>query len=73
MDLAGLEVKDHVIHELVRLTGPRDGRPGFTFSDLRARLLPSALCRAFPARALTADDLIEAAGEVRPSPVVKNI
>lgn len=73
MDLAGLEVKDHVIHELVRLTGPRDGRPGLTFSDLRARLLPSALCRAFPARALTADDLIEAAGEVRPSPVVKNI
>src|ERR1700722_12635858 len=27
MDLAGVEVKDHVIHELVRLTGPRDGRP----------------------------------------------
>src|SRR3984957_6690604 len=27
MDLDGLSVKEHVIHELVRLTGPRDGRP----------------------------------------------
>jgi AAA+ superfamily predicted ATPase len=73
MDLTGLEAKENVIHELVRLTGPRDGRPGFTFSDLRSRLLPNALCRAFPARALSETDLIDAAGEVRPSPVVKNV
>lgn len=72
MDLDGLNIKDQTIHELVRLTGSRDGQPGFTFSDLRSRLLPDALCRAFPSRALSADDLILAAKEVRPSPVVKN-
>ena len=72
MDLDGLSIKDQTIHELVRLTGPRDGRPGLTFSDLRSKLLPDALCRAFPSRALTADDLIAAAKEVRPSPVVGN-
>ena len=72
MDLDGVDAKDHAIRELVRLTGPQDGRPGFTFSDLRSRLLPDALCRAFPARALTAEDLIAAAKEVRPSPVVRN-
>ena len=72
MDLDGLTIKDQTIPELVRLTGPRDGRPGLTFSDLRSKLLPDALCRAFPSRALTEDDLIAAAKEVRPSPVVGN-
>jgi len=72
MDLDGLSLKDETIHELVRLTAPRDGRPGLTFSDLRSKLLPDALCRAFPSRALTGDDLIAAANEVRPSPVAGN-
>jgi AAA+ superfamily predicted ATPase len=70
MDLEGLGVKDQTIHELVRLTGQRDGQPGFTFSDLRSKLLPDALCRAFPNRPLTAEDLVSAARDVRPSPVV---
>jgi AAA+ superfamily predicted ATPase len=72
MDLEGLDIKDQTIRELVRLTGPREGRPGLTFSDLRSKLLPDALCRAFPSRALGEDDLIAAAKEVRPSPVVGN-
>jgi AAA+ superfamily predicted ATPase len=72
LDLDGLTIKDQTIRELVRLTGSRDGRPGLTFSDLRSKLLPDALCRAFPSRALTEDDLIAAAKEVRPSPVVGN-
>jgi AAA+ superfamily predicted ATPase len=72
MDLDGLAINDHSIRELVQLTGPRDGRPGFTFSDLRSKLLPDALCRAFPSRALTEDDLIAAAKDVLPSPVVGN-
>src|SRR6267378_5156944 len=66
MDLDGLDIKDPTIHELARLTGPRDGRPGLTYSDVRSKLLPDALCRAFPSRALTEDDLIAAAKEVRP-------
>jgi SpoVK/Ycf46/Vps4 family AAA+-type ATPase len=72
MDLDGLGIGDRVIHELVRLTGSRDKRPGFTFSDLRSKLMPDALCRAFPARALTGDDLLLAAAEVPPSPVAGN-
>lgn len=72
MDVDGLNIKDQTMRELVRLTGPRDSRPGLTFSDLRSKLLPDALCRAFPSRALTDDDLIAAAKEVRPSPVVGN-
>lgn len=72
MDLEGLNIKDDTIRELVRLTGPRDDCLGFTFSDLRSKFLPSALCRAFPTRTLTSDDLIHAAKEVQPSPGVRN-
>lgn len=72
MDLEGLSMKDQTIHELVRLTAARDGQPGFTFSDLRSKLLPDALCRAFPSRALNADDLLQAAKDVRPSPALRN-
>src|SRR5258708_27346597 len=72
MDLEGLDIKEQTIRELVRLTGPRDGRPGLTFSDLRSKLLPDALCRSVPNRALSEDDLIAASKEVRPSPVVGN-
>ena len=61
-----------MIRELVGLTGPHNGRLGFTFSDLRSKLLPDALCRAFPTRALTSDDLLQAAKEVQPSPAVKS-
>jgi AAA+ superfamily predicted ATPase len=73
MDLDGLGVEDQTVHELVRLTGPQDGQPGFTFSDLRSKLLPDALCRAFPNRPLTAEDMVHAAQEVRPSPVMGNL
>ena len=72
MDLEGLSIRDHTISELVRLTGPKNGQPGFTFSDLRSKLLPEALCRAFPTRALTGEDLTLAAKDVRPSPALRN-
>lgn len=70
MDCEGLELSGEVIRELVQLTGP-DGaerRVGFTFSDLRTRLLPEALARAFPDRKVEAQDLIEAARALRPTP-----
>jgi hypothetical protein len=73
LDLHGLNIGNDTIRELVRLTGPSDGRLGFTFSDLRSRLLPDAICRAFPTRAITNDDLIQAATQVRPSPAVREI
>jgi AAA+ superfamily predicted ATPase len=70
MDLAGLAIGNDAFEQLVALTGSHDGQPGFTFSDLRSRMLPAALGRAFPDRALRADDLLDAAREVRPSPAI---
>lgn len=69
--LAGVTVSPKLMDELVTITGPRDGRPGFTFSDIQTRLLPVAVARAYPDRPLTADDLLMAAAELEPSPVMR--
>jgi len=71
--LAGVGVAPEQIDGLVRITGARDGRPSFTFSDIQTRLIPAALARAYPERALSADDLVIAAGELEPSPVIREL
>jgi len=68
--LIGVNVTRDLISELVTITGARDGRPSFTFSDIQTRLIPAALARAYPDRALTADDLLIAAAELEPTPVM---
>ncbi len=69
--LAGVEITPTLIDELVTITGARDGRPPFTFSDIQTRLIPAALARAYPDRGLTADDLLIAAAELEPTPVIR--
>jgi AAA+ superfamily predicted ATPase len=71
MDCAGLGFPDKFIKELVVLTGPNAKRKlGFTFSDLRTRLMPEALSKAFPERKIAEDDLRSAAQSLVPSPSV---
>ena len=48
-NLAGVSIDSAIIDELVTITGPHEGRPGFTFSDIQTRLLPMAVARAYPA------------------------
>lgn len=73
MDYEGLGLSDASIRDLVDITGPQEHpkRIGFTFSDLRTRLLPEALGLAFPDRKLTATDLLKAAKSLQPSPSVE--
>lgn len=70
MDCGGLDLSANCLKELVALTGPDEaaGRLGFTFSDLRTRLLPEALALAYPERALNGEDLLAAARVIKPSP-----
>lgn len=72
MDYDGLELSEKTIKKLVSLTGPTDHppRPGFTYSDLRNRLLPEALGYAFPSRELREEDLLKAAQVIIPSPAM---
>jgi len=73
MDLDGMKIDEDTISDLVRLTGPRDGKPGFTYSDIRTRLLPTAVARAFPDRALAAEDLLATVREIEPSPSLEGV
>jgi AAA+ superfamily predicted ATPase len=70
MDLEGLGLSAETIKTVVKLTGAKAGLPGYTFSDLRTRLLPRVLAAAFPKRKITSEDLLFAAQSVKASPVV---
>lgn len=65
----GFDLSPGVIDKLVEITGPRtDDSPGFTFSDLTQRLVPTAILRAYPHEPLTHDLLVEVATAMNPTP-----
>jgi AAA+ superfamily predicted ATPase len=56
------------IEAIVAATGPRDGGPGFTFSDLAQRLIPTIILDAYPDRQITATRALAIAQEMKPTP-----
>jgi AAA+ superfamily predicted ATPase len=72
MDLDGLGLNQAQLGELAAITGPRDGDPGWTFSDFRTRFYPAAVARAFPDAPLRYDDLRAAALEMGGSRVMED-
>lgn len=56
------------IERLVQATGPREGRPGFTYSDLTQRLLPGFALDAFPDGPITFERALERAKSTSPTP-----
>jgi len=70
LDCQGLGLSPEAIERVIALTGCTNGRPSFTYSDLRTRLLPAALSYAFPDRRITDDDMVRAAESVEPSPSI---
>jgi AAA+ superfamily predicted ATPase len=71
LDCEGLGLTASAIEELVKLTGPHGPHKlGYTFSDIRTRLLPEALSQAYPSRKINYTDLIEAISRVSPSPTI---
>lgn len=70
-DLQGTKITAAEIDELARLTGPKGKTsPGFTYSDLRHRLLPEAIAVAYPDQPVTYAVLADIASKLVPSPVV---
>ena len=61
----GFEASD--IEALVRATGPRNGEPGFTYSDLTQRLIPTIVLDAYPASAIRPARAIEIAEQMTPT------
>lgn len=72
MDLAALSLSAAQIGQLVTATGPRPGLPEWTYSDIRTRLYPTALARAYPDSALRFEHLHDAATALKASPVLED-
>ena len=62
----GFEEED--IEAIVDATGPRDGMPGFTFSDLAQRLIPTMVLDAYPEQPITATRALMLAEEMIATP-----
>lgn len=71
-DLAGLGFGEQDFKTLMDATAQRSGAPPLTYSDIRTRLYPAALAKAFPGTAVTLHHFTEAAQETIPAPVVKD-
>lgn len=71
-DLQGIGITAAELAKLVSATGPKPGQPGWTYSDFRTRLYPTAMAKAFPSRAVSAADFLTAAAMLRPSPVMED-
>ena len=71
MDCDGLDLSEKTITELVKQTGTHGHHKlGYTFSDIRTRLIPEALSQAYPSRKITEEDFAEAVRRVQPSPSI---
>lgn len=58
----------HQIEALVQATGRSAQQPGFTYSDLTQRLLPTLVLDAYPDRPLTFERALELAAKTKPTP-----
>lgn len=72
MDLAGLRLTPIQLAELVTATGARAGRPAWTYSDIRTRLYPAALAKAYPQGPLCFNHLTSVTATMHASPVMED-
>lgn len=72
MDLAGMGLAAAQIADLVAMTAARGGKPAWTYSDIRTRLYPAALAKAYPQEPLRFDHLKAVAMSIEASPVMED-
>lgn len=71
-ELDGVGLTSRQISELAALTGPEvNTGVGYSFSDLRLRLVPEAIALVYPDKPLTFAALKEAIGNMQPSPPIQ--
>jgi hypothetical protein len=54
----------------VNATAPHGVEPGWTYSDIRTRLYPTAVSLAFPDSELTISHFHQALSKLKPSPIM---
>ena len=65
--LAELGFRGEEIDAMVSATGPFNGRPGFTYSDLTQRLIPAIVLDAYPDKAIKPDRALAIAEQMEPT------
>ena len=68
--LKGLELKDEELNELANLSLKKDESVGYSFSDVRLKVLPEAVAMAYPDKPLSFDILKETINNIKPSPEI---
>ena len=69
LQLRPLGLSNRAIQELVTITGPRsESAPGFTFSDISQRLIPSIILAAYPDKAVDDDLAVQVASSMSSTP-----
>ena len=71
--LSPLGVNANQIEALVTATGPRQNRPGFTFSDLTQRLMPAIALDAYPNRPVEGGRALQIAQSMEPTPPFRDV
>ena len=69
--LEGLNLSEEELKELARLSVKDGESVGYSFSDVRLKMLPEAVAMAYPDKALSFDILKETIRNVKPSPEIK--
>lgn len=70
--LEGLSLSDEELDTLADLTGEgKNDGIGFSFSDLRLKVLPEAIASVFPSAPLTFEVLADTISKIKPSPQIK--
>ncbi|QWX85038.1 AAA family ATPase [Cellulophaga sp. HaHaR_3_176] len=67
--LKGLNLTEEELNELAKLS-MKDGELGYSFSDVRLKVLPEAVAMAYPHKPLSFDILKETINNVKPSPEI---
>lgn len=71
--LGQLGIPKAALDDLAKVTGPREGNiPGFTFSDLTQRLIPSIVLDAYPTQAVNPGRAVRVAHEMKPTPAFQD-
>jgi AAA+ superfamily predicted ATPase len=68
--LEGLNLKDEQLKELAKLS-KKEGGVGYSFSDVRLKVLPEAVALAYPDKPISFEILKEVINNVQPSPEIK--
>jgi len=68
----GTGLSEKVYDKLVTVTGPEEGKVGFTFSDLTQRLIPAIVLDAYPDSPVSAEAAIRIARSTTPTPAFQD-